>query len=68
MNAIGRQPLFAEQTASFYRISGVAIFIQHIAERHADLRVARALNRRKMLLAGRRRRCTSGRPQFSRVP
>jgi hypothetical protein len=51
MNAIGRHPLFAEPTASFCRIAGVAIFIQHVAERHADLRIARTLDRRKILLA-----------------
>jgi hypothetical protein len=51
MNAIGRHPLFTEPTASFCRIAGVAIFVQHIAERHADLRIARAPDRRKILLA-----------------
>ena len=47
MDAIGCHPLFAEPTASFCRIAGVAIFIQHIA----DLRIPRALDRRRILLA-----------------
>jgi hypothetical protein len=51
MNSIGCHPLFAEPTASFCRIAGVAVFIQHIAERHADVRIARALDSRKILLA-----------------